>query len=259
MKYKKPILSLSILTLSIGNLSAALIAQYDFTDGDLTDNELGASYTLTHTTTGSGGVTINPNGSATFTGVEANKGYLETVAFGTTGVANFTVSFWFKASTFAQGNFQGLFSTNSSAASFSSQLDSSGPNIRFVSAGNSTLTYADSNLSVDTWYHTVIRKETGAGANYTQVYITEEGAAGPTLVMNQNANPGGLNQFRFGVNRNSDSLFGMDMANVKIYNDATVNLTTLLTEGPSLTVIPEPTTSALMAVAGLGLLARRKR
>lgn len=252
-------LPLSILAFGACNLSAALIAHYDFTDGNKLDNEVGPNYTLTETTTGTGGVALNPNGSVTFTGVEANKGYLETTAFGGTGVANYTVSFWFKASTFAQGNFQGLFSNNNSSAAFSHQLDSSGANIRFVSNGNPTLTYADSNLSVDTWYNAIIRKQTGGGANYTQVYITEEGESAPLLVMNQNANPGGLSQFRFGANRNSDSLFGMDMANIKIYNDANVDLNTLLTEGPSLTVIPEPSSTALIAIASLGLTLRRKR
>ncbi len=249
--------ALGIAALSVSSASAGLVAHYDFTDGDLLDNEVGASNTLTHITTGAGGgVTINSDGSAAFAGDDTNQGYLETAAFGTVGVTNYTVSFWWKTSTFAQGNFQGLFSNDDAGVGFSWQLDSNGADMRFISSGNPNLTYAESNLAADTWYHTVIRKN-AAGANYTEVFITAEGAAGPNLVMNQNANPGGLNEYRLGVNRNSDSLFQMDMANVKIYNDNTVDLATLLAEGPQ--TVPEPSTSALLVLGGLGLAFRRKK
>ena len=252
--FKLHLNTLCIAALSVGSASAGLIAHYDFTDGNLTDNEVGATYTLTQVTTGTG-IPINADGSAAFGGSTAT-GYLETPAFGTTGVPLFTVSFWWKTSTLAQGNFQGLFTNDDGAASFSWQLDNSGADMRFISQGNTALTYPESNLSVDTWYHTVIRKNT-AGANYTQVFITEEGAVSPTLVMNQNANPGGLNEFRLGTNRNTDSLFAMDMANVKIYNDNTENLTDLLNEGPQL--VPEPSSSALLALGGLSLVFRRRK
>jgi hypothetical protein len=241
------------LLLSTGWASAALIAHYDFTDGDLTDNEVSANYTLTEI----GTVTANIDGSAGFSGDDSTKSYLETAALGGSGVANFTVSYWFKTDSFSQGNYQGLFSTNNSSANYSWQLDSTGSNIRLVSKGNTTLSYADSNLSVDTWYNVVIRKESGAGDNYTQVYITAEGEATPHLVMNQDANPGGLNMFRLGVNRNTDSLFRMDMSNVKIYDDSTVDLGTLLTEGPQ--VVPEPSSSALLGLAALALILHRRK
>ncbi|NWK55420.1 PEP-CTERM sorting domain-containing protein [Verrucomicrobiaceae bacterium N1E253] len=254
------LLLISTFLASASYVSAGLVAHYDFTDGDLTDNEVGANYTLTHVQNGTGAVSINADGSAAFPGNDSSSGnhaFLETAAYGTTGVANFTVSFWWKTNNLAQGNYQGLFSSDDANASFSWQLDNSGSNMRFVSNGSPTLTYAESNLSTDTWYHTVIRKETGAGDNYTQVYITSEGGVTPVLVMNQNSNPGGLNEFRLGVNRNSDSLFAMDMANVKIYNDASVDLSSLLAEGPGL--VPEPSSTALLGLGGLALILRRRK
>lgn len=243
----------------ISSSQATLIAHYDFTDGDLLDNEVGATYTLAHNTLGigdgSGVTTINPDGSAAFSGSETNKGYLETDGPG--GLPDFTVSFWWKTNTFAQGNYQGIFSNDDTKNNFTWQFDSSGTNMRLVSQNNTTLTYPESSLSTDTWYHTVIRKEDGAGDNYTQVYITEEGAAGPALVMNQNANPGGIFEFRLGTIRDNSNLLNMDMANVKIYSDSDVDLDVLLAEGPQL--VPEPSSALLIGLAGLSLLIRRKR
>ena len=254
MKYTQ---SLLLCLAFAGFVNAGLIAHYDFTDGDLTDNEVSASYTLTHINTVTSQVIINPDGSAGFSGNDADKSYLEAPAYGATGVANFTVSFWWKTSSLAQGSYQGLFSNDDAGVGFSWQLDNSGSDMRFISSGKPNLTYPESSLAADTWYHTVIRKEGGAGDNYTQVYMTAMGTGSPLLVMNQNANPGGLNEFRLGVNRNSDSLFQMDMSNVKIYNDSTVDLGVLLAEGPQL--VPEPSSIVLLSLGGLALLIRRKR
>ena len=122
-----------------------------------------------------------------------------------------------------------------------------------MSSGNTTQTYPESNLAVDTWYHVAVRKDT---SNSAKVYITEEGAASVAQAMSPAANPGGLQRLRLGVNRNADSLFRMDMANVLIYDDASVDLDTLLAEGPQL--VPEAS-SLLLALLGAPLLLRRRR
>jgi hypothetical protein len=106
---------------------------------------------------------------------------------------------------------------------------------------------------VDTWYHVVVRKDT---SNSAKVHITEEGAAPVNQVMSPAANPGGLQRLRLGVNRNAGSLFRMDMANVQIYDDASVDLDTLLAEGPQL--VPEAS-SLLLALLGAPLLLRRRK
>ena len=247
---KKPILAAALSALLAAPLPAALLTHYDFTDGNLTDNEIGASYTLALT----GSVTINPDGSAHFPGDEASPAYLDVKGPG--GKPNFIVSFWWKTDSFDQGDYQALFSNNVNTGSYTWQLDHSGADMRLVSTGNTILTYPESNLTVGTWYHTVIRKSsTGTAA---RIYITPENAASPSVVMSGSYNPGGLQYFRLGVNRNSDKLFRMDMANVKIYDESSDALvSTLLAEGPQL--VPEPS-SLFLALLGLSSLAvRRKR
>ena len=228
---------------------ANLIAHYDFTDGNLLDNEAGSSYTLSET---GSGVSLDPSGFASFPGDDTIQSYLETPGAVPIG-SDFIVSFWWKTDSFEQGDFQGLFSSNTANVNYSWQFDSSGTDMRLVSNGSSAnpaLSDPESNLAPDTWYHTVVRKWS---ENNTDLYITQEGAVSPLLVGSQGRNPGGLNFFRLGVNRNTDSLFRFDMANVKIYDDSTQSrVSTLLAEGPGL--IPEPGTFALLAI-GVGLLA----
>jgi len=259
-------LAVAALVLGLSaNTHAGMIAHYNFTDGDLFDNEVGASYTLTEEQSGTGSVVLDPVGFAHFAGNDVgvgNQAFLKTTGPG--GKPNFTVSFWFRTDSFDQGDYQGLFSNaESSTGTYSWQIDNHGADMRLVSiaaSANPVLTYPESNLSTDTWYHAVLRKEDGAGLDYTQVYITAEGEATANKVMNQNANPGGLQFFRLGANRNGDNLFRMDMANVKIFDDSTVDLDALLAEGPSL--VPEPSTFVLAALGLIGLLAvgrRRKR
>jgi len=183
---------------------------------------------------------------------------LETIGLG--GTQEFTVSFWFKTDSFDQGDYQALFSNNNaSTENFSWQLDSHGENITLKSKGNTTLTYPESNLSVDSWYHVVIRKENDAEDLRTRVFITALNESLPSLVMNQDANPGGLQMFRIGTNRNTNSFFRMDLSNLKIYDDATVDLTNLLAEGPQLSAVPEPPSGTLLGLGALALVLRRRR
>lgn len=64
------------------------------------------------------------------------------------------------------------------------------------------------------------------GHGTSHVTLSPDGAA--NLVGSNTVNPGGLQNFRLGVNRNTDSLFAMDMGNVKIYTDSTVSIDDLL-------------------------------
>ncbi|MGB0775451.1 MAG: LamG-like jellyroll fold domain-containing protein, partial [Akkermansiaceae bacterium] len=234
---------------------AALIAHYDFADGNLLDDEQG-TYTLTEVTNGTANVSLDSGGYATFPGNDTtNEAHLQVTGPG--GAGTFTVSLWVRTDDWTQGSFQGIFSNNSggSGASFSWQLDSSGGNIRVrSSSGVSSIDYATSNLSSDTWYNFIVRK-TGAG---TELWITEQGAGTAVKVAEDvDTAPGGLQNFRLGANRGDDSFFRMDMANVKIYDDASVSLNTLLAEGPQL--VPEPSSAALLGLGGLALILRRRK
>ena len=238
---------------------AALLAHYDFTDGDLTDNEVGAPFTLNKVVNGTDDLTITTEGAASFPGDDGDavEDYLQVAGPG--GVGSFTVSLWFKPPTVNQGGFQGIFSNLNvnSANNFSWQLDVNSGTLRFISAttGFTSLTngtVGQQAIQANEWNHVIVRKTSAGGA---ELWLGTEGTALELLGSNA-TNPGGLQQFRLGVNRNSDSFYEMEMANVKIYNDASVSLTTLNSEGPQL--VPEPSIG-LFALLSLPILLRRRR
>lgn len=254
-KFLIPALALAFASSS----QAALIAHYDFTDGNLLDNEVGGSalYTLTKVASGTGNVTPNADGSAHFTGINAaNSGYLETPGVAI-GVPNFTVSFWFKTSTFSQGSFKGLFSNNTggSTTDFSWQIDLTGSDIRVRSKQGAEIDSSTAGYSTDTWYHVALTK--GGTGDSTKFYVTELGSGTVSLVGSDPDNLGGLQMLRLGVNRLNDGQAEMDMSNVKVYNDVNISLDTLLAEGPQ--TVPEPSSTLLIGLGGLSFLLRRKR
>ncbi|WP_346189793.1 LamG-like jellyroll fold domain-containing protein [Rubritalea halochordaticola] len=245
---------LSVLACMATTSQAALIAHYDFSDGDLLDNEVGGSYTLAQ---GSGTdlVSLNGDGSASFSGDDNNPAWLETVGPG--GAANFTVSLWVKTDSWNQGSFQGLFANNSGGAGtlYSWQIDSNGGDIRVATqADGAIFSTSSAGLNSSSWYNITLIKN---GAN-TEFYLTEEGAGSATHIGTVAANPGGLQSFRLGINRNDDKLFTMDMANVKIFNSVE-NVDNLVLEGAMVSSVPEPTSTALVGLAGLGFILRRRR
>ncbi len=238
---------------------AALIAHYDFTDGDLTDNEVGPAETLTVVNNGATQLSITSEGAALFPGEgTADADYLQVDRSGA-GAGQFTISMWFKTETVNQGSFQGLFSNNTAnvAGNFSFQIDVNNGTLRLVSATSTfgSVTNAEAGepqIQAGIWNHVVARKTAAGGA---ELWLGSDGNA-LELVGSSAINPGGLQWFRLGVNRNSDSLYAMEMANVKIYDDAGVSLTDLNNEGPQL--VPEPGTSLLCLLALPGILRRRR-
>jgi hypothetical protein len=240
--------------------NAALLAHYDFTDGDLTDNEVGPAETLSLVNNGSNLITTTAEGAAVFPGEAAgDRDYLE-VERGA-GAGAFTVSIWFKTDTINQGGFQGIFSNNIANAvdNFSWQIDVNNGVLRFVSAttGFGSITNAEAGepqIQTGVWNHVVARKTGGSAADF---WLGTESTPLQSLGT-ANLNPGGLQWFRLGVNRNSDSLYAMEMANVKIYDDVNVSLTALNNEGPQLLAIPEPSTVLLAALVLPAFLRRRR-
>jgi len=94
---------------------AALIVHYDFSDGDLLDNEVGAAYTLRQLKSDPRSlakVTLNTlEGTAVFAGGSDLNGWLETVGPG--ALEAFTLSFWFRTDQVSQGNrYTALFASN---------------------------------------------------------------------------------------------------------------------------------------------------
>ena len=99
-------------------LQAKLIAHYDFSDGDLLDNEVGAEFTLQQMKLADASpmkVQLNRlEGTAVFPGGGRQAPWLETDGPG--ALENFTVSFWFRTDQPCQwADFAGLFSSDTDA------------------------------------------------------------------------------------------------------------------------------------------------
>ena len=68
-------------------------------------------------------------------------------------------------------------------------------------------------------------------------------------------NPGGLQNFRLGVNRNNDNSFLGFIDNVQIWNDANQDPAAIFAAGPGINqiAIPEPASLAIWSLVGLSL------
>ena len=164
------------------------------------------------------------------------------------GQPDYTVSVWVKADTVAQGDFKGIFSNNtSSGASFSWQLDSSSGNYTFRSSEGATQIIGGA-VAGD-WQNLILQK---FGGNNGRLFLN--GVQVATL----GYNPGGLQNFRLGINRNSNHSFLGYIDNVQVWDDSNQSATQIYAAGPGLTV-PEPTTATLGLLGVLGLVARRRR
>lgn len=201
---------------------AALIASWSFDDGTA-DDALG-TYGLNAV---GGGPTIS-GGLATFDGDEASPSFLESSGFG--GNPEWSIALNIRhAAPFDQGTFQGIFSNNnSSTADYSWQLESFNGRYQFRTLSG-TFDVGAPTGGFDT---IVIRK---VGGNDGDVWLN-----GVQVVTSFGHNPGGLQNFRLGANRNSNALAAFDADWVRVYNTF---------EDP--TVIPEPGVALLL---GLGLI-----
>ena len=185
---------------------AALIAEYNFNDGTADDsagsfdlNAIGGGGTI------AGGV-LSLDGN--------NSSYYENTANGL-GALNFTVSVWVKASVTNQGGFKGLFTNaDNSTDAFSWQIDNNSGQFRAVAidtAANITgPTSGDGAPVANRWQNVVIKKNGDVAASELWV----DG----TLVGTNTGNLGGLQEFRVGINRNSDNQYGGLYDKVQVYD-----------------------------------------
>ncbi|MDF7827118.1 hypothetical protein P4B35_24050, partial [Pontiellaceae bacterium B12227] len=143
--------------------NAALVAHYDMTDGDLSDDELG-----NHPLTMTGVVSLNASENyAVFTGA----GYLSSA--GITETDTFTVSYWWRTADLAgQGNFQGPSFSCEAGSNQDWQFTKVGSNLDLRDTApvftDSITAYTDG-----TWYNTVIQS-VGSSTNIN-IWISEEG------------------------------------------------------------------------------------
>jgi hypothetical protein len=210
-------------------LQAALIAHYDFSDGDLLDNEVGADYTLRQLKSDPRSlakVTLNTlEGTAVFAGGSDLNGWLETEGPGE--LEAFTVSFWFRTDQVSQGNrYSALFSSNWNPAfnqayppgkldwGLYSNRESGGAFDLQVFKEKGLIT--DFVFHPDVWQHVVVRKRGRGTASRAEVFLTPlDGSSGEPLVAGDDFDMS-LKKLVLGVNRSGKYGYRMEMANVKI-------------------------------------------
>jgi len=234
------------LTCFISSGHATLIAQYTFDDGILADSSASA---VTYNLSAVGSSPDLSSGAYFSDGLAAN--YLQTTGPG--GMTDWTLSLWVNTSVANQGQFKGLFSNNnSSTADYSFQIDSYDGQYRLVSKSSSTAQIIGT-PTLDLWENIVIQKFGGTNA---RLYFN--GA----LIGTTGFNPGGLQMFRLGINRNSNNSFSGYLDTIQIWDDSLQDAATIYAAGVGnnvFTAVPEPSTWILLGGGLIGLAAVRRR
>lgn len=216
---------------------AAQIAHWNFDSG--TAQDVSGSSTAYDLASVNGGPDMS-GGFASFTGVEPNAPHLELTGFG--GNPTWTIALRLRSQgSLDQGTFQGIFSNNSaSGAAYSWQIESFNGVYQFRSQAG--LHQIGAPTALGTWDEIVIRKLSGGDADIWYNGLQVEASLG--------ANPGGLQMFRLGTNRNTSAFWEGDLDDVRVF-DTVETPASLFTSSP----IPEPSTASML-VLGLAGLAR---
>lgn len=231
----------ALLLLAPLEAEAALIAHWTF-DGGLPLDVSGSPTAYDLSTVG-GGPDVSL-GFAAFDGDDASPSYLEVAGPG--WAPSFTVSLWVRSQgSIDQGNYQGIFSNNSaSGADYSWQIESFAGMYQWRTDAGVVTIGAPSALGE--WDHIVVRK---TGSNDGDVWLN-----GVQVVSSLGGNPGGLQFFRLGTNRNTNRLWQGDLEDVRVYRDELVDPTVLYAAPPA--AVAEPTLALLLVGALVPTLRR---
>ncbi|MFC3094665.1 LamG domain-containing protein [Alteromonas sediminis] len=222
--------------------SAALIAEYNFDDSQA-NNSVDAAYDLAV----QGSAPDLSTGAFYSDGNASNR--LEVAGPG--GMSDWTVSLWVYTETQMQGTFKGIFSNfDSPNTAYSWQIDSHDGDYRLLSKQNSNNALALGQAKLYQWQHIVVQK---FGGNNARLYLDG------SLVGTTGFNPGGLQNFRVGTNRNTNSAFAGFIDNIQIWNDSQVNANAVFQKGVGFTTVSAPHAVALLVLGFAGLVLSRKR
>ena len=219
--------------------SAALIATYNF-DGGTANNSNGTSlYDLA-----TNGAAPDFSQQAYYSDGDGSN-FLSVAGPG--GLSDWTISFWINTNQADQGTFKGIFSNNSNTGDYTFQVDSHNGFYRLLSGTNSNdqgtgiIGVATENV----WEHIVVQKFSGANAS---LYFNG------SKVKDIGFNPGGLQNFRVGMNRSGGASFQGFVDNISIWNDSSQKLPEvqdLFKAGPGINAVSAP---ASLLLFGLGCI-----
>lgn len=216
-------------------LQAGLIAHYDFGDGDLLDNELGPAYTLeSMQPLDASSMQVRLDrlaGTALFPGGAKVAPWLETEGPG--ALDAFTVSFWFRTDQVRQGSqYAGLFATSTDAGKGNWMVYSSHRQGGVLQLLNGFEPLCGPHAP-GVWQHVLVRRTTDDNDTArTEFYVTALGSEpGEPLFVDRGYNTT-MEKFVLGNNHRLHFGYAMELANVKIYDDADRPLSQLYAEGP---------------------------